>query len=114
MTRRSPLLRFFTIAWASLQVAAPTVTSIADGRATLDNASAPRTHIEATTDASCPVVDSPDCGLCRYLSTSSANDAQTPAFDWNVGSASELVETASHFTTSASIALPFGRAPPTV
>lgn len=114
MNRRSPLLRFFTIAWASLQVAAPAVTSIADGWSTLTSASAPRTHVEATSDESCPVVHSPDCGLCRYLTTSAADDAATPAFDWAVGSASELGETASHFTAGASIALPFGRAPPTL
>ena len=114
MIRRSPLVRFLTIAWASLQFAAPAVTSIADGSATLDNASAPKTHVEATTSDNCPVVDSPDCGLCRYLSTSSVNDASTPAFDWTVGAAGELVGTASHGVSSASIALPFGRAPPTV
>jgi len=112
MTRRSPLFRFVTLSWASLQLAAPGITSIADGRLALDNASAPRTHVEATSSESCPRVDSPDCGLCRYLSTSAANDAATPAFDWTVGAANTLVETASLGVGSAIIALPFGRAPP--
>jgi hypothetical protein len=114
MTRRSPLVRFLTLAWASLQMAAPAITSIADGRLSLDNASAPRTHVEATTTEKCPVVESPDCGLCRFLSTSSSHDAAAPAFDWTIGSADDLVETASLGTRSASVALPFGRAPPTV
>src|SRR5690349_15979516 len=107
MRRHSPLVRFFTLAWASLQLAAPAITSVADGRVTLNNASAPKTHVEATTSDKCPIVDSPDCGLCRYLSTSSANDAATPAFAWAVGSANELVETASFGAASATIALPF-------
>ncbi|MEK7402150.1 MAG: hypothetical protein AABZ80_07270 [Gemmatimonadota bacterium] len=114
MTRRSPLVRFVTLAWASLQLAAPAVTSMADGRLALESASAPRTHVEATTSDSCPIVESPDCGLCRYLSTSSAQDVATPAFDWTVGEANDLVETASVGASGACLDLPFGRAPPSL
>lgn len=112
MLRRSPLVRLFTLAWASLQVAAPALTSLADGSASLKDASAPKTHVEATSSESCPVVHSPDCGLCRYLTTSAASDASAPAFDWTVGSAHELAQTAMLGASGAGVALPFGRAPP--
>ena len=114
MKRRSPLFRLVTLAWASLQLAAPAMAGIADAQAMLDAASAPLTHVEATTGESCPVVHSPDCGLCRYLSTSPSHAASAPAFDWTVGAAAALSRTASVGTTSACAALPFGRAPPTV
>jgi hypothetical protein len=113
MKRRSPLFRFVTLAWASLQLAAPAMAGIADAAAALENASAPLTHVEATGSDSCPVVHSPDCGLCRYLSTTPSH-APAPAFDWTVGAADELAQTSSLGAASASVALPFGRAPPTV
>ena len=114
MKRRSPLFRFVTLAWASLQLAAPALTSIADGQLSVNDAFRNTTHIEATTSASCPVVHSPDCGLCRYLSTSPVNDVATPAVNWTVTSAADLAESASLDAHSACIALPLGRAPPTV
>jgi hypothetical protein len=114
MKRRSPLFRFVTLAWASLQLAAPAMAGIADATAALENASAPLTHVEATSSESCPVVHSPDCGLCRYLSTTPSQAAAGTAFDWTVGAAAKLIRTSSLSTASACVALPFGRAPPTV
>jgi hypothetical protein len=108
------MLRFITLAWASLQLVAPGLTSIADGRLASENAAAPKTHIEATTGDSCPVVEPPDCGLCRYLSTSTAHDVAAPAFDWSAGGANGLVGTAAAGAGSTCIALPPGRAPPSV
>lgn len=112
MTRRSPFVRFFTLAWASLQLAAPALSSIADGRLELNNASRPTTHVEATTGESCPVVHSPDCGVCRYLSTSGADDSAAPRFDWRQTASSALIGTSLDAPGSVAIALPHGRAPP--
>lgn len=113
MRRHTSVVRFLTLLWASLQLAAPALSSIADGQLSRDNASKPLTHVEATTSDSCPVVHSPDCGVCRYLSTSGANDASAPRFDWRQGAANALVCTASDEAGSIAIALPHGRAPPT-
>ena len=114
MRRRSRLFRVVTLAWATLQLAAPALASIADGQLSVNDVFRNTTHIEATTSSSCPVVHSPDCGLCRYLSTSPANDVSAPAFDWTVTASGALVQTESAGASSLCIALPFGRAPPTV
>jgi len=113
MNRRSPLFRFVTLAWASLQLASPALASWADGRQSMESASSPQTHVEATTSDGCPVVHSPDCGLCRYLSASQAN-AEPATISWIATTASELVGSASVAASSGSVALPFGRAPPTL
>lgn len=112
MRRHTPVARFLTLLWASLQLAAPALSSIADGQLSRDNASKPLTHIEATSSDSCPVMHSPDCGLCRYLSISGANDASAPRFDWRQSAANALAGTASDTAGSIAIALPHGRAPP--
>ena len=112
MTRRSPFVRLLTLAWATLQLAAPALSSIADGRLELDNASRPNTHVEATTGLTCPMVHSPDCGVCRYLSTNGAADSSSPSFDWRLSASSRLTGTASDEASSVAIALPHGRAPP--
>lgn len=114
MASTRPIVRALTLAWASLQLAAPALTSIADGQLSVNDAFRNLTHIEATTSSSCPVVHSPDCGLCRILSTSSANDATLPAFGWSVGAANTIVEAECAGPSRSTIALPFGRAPPTV
>lgn len=114
MTRRTPLVRFLTLAWASLQLGAPALSSIADGRLERNGASRPTTHVEATTGESCPVVHSPDCGVCRYLSISGASDSTAPSFDWRQSSSNALAGTAFDEAGSIAIALPRGRAPPTV
>ena len=111
MTRRSPLVRFFTLAWASLQLAAPALTSIADGRLASDSAGA-KNHIEASSTERCPQVHSPDCGLCRYVTMSTVDDAAAPALNWATDVAVALPRTDSQHASSATVALPFSRAPP--
>jgi len=112
VTRARPALRFLTLAWAALQLAAPALAGVADGLAFAESASGPRTHVEATTRESCPVVHSPDGGLCRYVTTSGADDASTPTFDWFEVAAAPQPESRGAGASGASIALPFGRAPP--
>jgi hypothetical protein len=112
MTKRSPFVRVFTLMWASLQLAAPAMSSIADGLLAIDNASRPTTHVEATTTESCPVVHAPDCGVCRYLTTAGTNDSSSPAFGWQ--RRDPLAPTSAVLTDPgcAARALPHGRAPP--
>jgi hypothetical protein len=114
MTRRRPFVRALTLLWASLQLAAPGLSSIADGRLSINDEFRNTTHIEATTSDSCPVVHSLDCALCQFLSTSGANDASTPSFQWQLVAIRERVSTVSADPGCAAIALPHGRAPPTV
>jgi len=112
MTKRSRFVRVLTLLWSSLQLAAPAMSSIADGQLTLDNASRPTTHVESTTTKSCPVVHAPDCGVCRYLSTSGANDSATPALDWQLRTVLAPESAGSADPRCGAKALPHGRAPP--
>ena len=112
--KRSPFARVLTLLWASLQLAAPGLSSIADGQLSVNDAFRNTTHIEATTSDSCPVVHSLDCALCQFLSTSGANDAATPSFRWQLGATRARISTASVDPTCGAIALPHGRAPPSV
>lgn len=67
MASRPFPFRFFALVWAVLQLASPGMSAVADGLATEAGAN-PAAHVEATTGKGCPVVHSPDCGMCRYLS----------------------------------------------
>jgi hypothetical protein len=99
--------------WASLQLAAPAMSSIADGLLTIDSSTRPTTHVEATTTETCPVVHAPDCGVCRYLSTSGTNDSSSPAFVWHRRDVLAPTSAITADPGSGARALPHGRAPPT-
>jgi hypothetical protein len=114
MMKHRPFPRVLTLLWASLQLAAPGLSSIADGQLSVNDAFRNTTHIEATTSDSCPVVHSLDCALCQFLSTSGANDAASPSLQWQLGAARARVLTVSADPGCGVIALPHGRAPPTV
>ena len=114
MTRHTTVVRYLAVFWATLQLAAPGMSAIADGRLARESAGGPVTHVEATTSASCPVVHSLDCALCRYLSISSSNDSAPPLLDSVAGSQCGMVAEASIVGLSSAIALPHGRAPPTI
>lgn len=111
MSRRTPLVRFFTLLLATLQIASPGISAIADGRLALENASRPTTHIEATTTAACPVVHSPDCGVCRFLS-SPVGAAPAPTFSLESFCAAPVPVASIARPHLVSVALPDGRAPP--
>lgn len=112
MTSRSTFVRSVTLLWASLQLAAPAMSSIADGQLSRDNATQPTTHVEATTTGSCPVVHPPDCAVCRYLSTSGANDIAAPSFDWQFLAVWTGASTVSVEPGCGALGLPRERAPP--
>lgn len=114
MKRRTTLVRFLALVWATLQVASPALASIADGMLARESATSPSTHVEATTSASCPVVHSPDCGVCRYLSAAGSNDAGAPALGWEGASQCGIISSATTIALSAAVVLPHGRAPPTL
>jgi len=112
--KRRPFVRGLTLLWASLQLAAPAMSSIADGQWTLRNPAELTTHVEATTTDRCPVVHSPDCAVCRFVSTLGAHDAAAPSFDWQSHVVGMGTATVSVDPGCDALGLPRGRAPPTL
>src|SRR5687768_16137798 len=113
MRRRTPFVRFLALFWAALQLASPRISSIADGRMAAQNASGPTTHVESTTTSSCPVVHSPDCAVCRYLSGSAcAQQLSALGFPLSVGGRGPRAESREQHRPA--LTLPHGRAPPTI
>lgn len=111
MKRRPLPVRILALLWAALQLASPGASAIADGRLAAANASGPTTHVEATTSASCPVVHSPDCGVCRYLSGPAATQQPSPLVSL-LSTADQLPNTETRVCVSVVAVLPHGRAPP--
>ena len=111
MSGRNPVLRMLVMVGATLQFLSPGVASIAHGMSARENASGPLTHIESTTTATCPVVHAPDCGVCRYLSTASAQPRATDPIP-QAGAAVAPVCAAGWAPAGGRIFLPDGRAPP--
>lgn len=106
------MLRFLSLLWATLQLASPAMSAVADGRLARDGAGDRTAHVESSTTSSCPVVHPPDCGVCRYLSGCGILPG-TSAPPMTV--ATEMRRTPSRGTAGLppSLALPDGRAPPT-
>ena len=105
--------RRLALVWAMVQLLTPGVSAIADGMLARENAAAPLVHVEAAGSANCPEVHSPDCGVCRYLSTGSE---MTPGAS-SLPVAREALATISARVASAASGdrlLPQGRAPPVV
>ncbi|MGH7677348.1 MAG: hypothetical protein ACRENU_02700 [Gemmatimonadaceae bacterium] len=109
--RRSTSVRKLAILWAALQFASPGASAIADGMLAAANAAGPTTHVEATTTASCPVVHSPDCGVCRYLSGPADMNGPS-AFDARPSAEARAPRAEGSLHSIALAALPHGRAPP--
>jgi hypothetical protein len=109
MIRRSILVRCLALVWATLQLASPGISAIADGR--LSSESQPVAHIEATSSASCPVVHAPDCGVCRYLSNAAVKDAPAAFFGCDERARGNP-STQNAGVRGVALALPRGRAPP--
>jgi len=99
--------------WATLQLASHGVSAIADGKFASENASQGVAHVESTTTASCPVVHSPDCAVCRFLSGSaSENVASTVVVPRLVQVG--MRDRGNWLPRTAARALPNGRAPPAI
>ena len=113
MSRRTPVVRFVTLLLATLQVASPGISAIADGRLARENASGPATHVEATTTASCPVVHHPECGMCRYLSTTAA-PSRSGALGFALSAEIGEPKAESRISSCSTVTLQHGRAPPTL
>jgi len=112
MHKRSPVVRALALFWALVQLASPGLSAVADGRLSLESAAQPATHIEATTSSTCPVVHSPDCGMCRYLSGAFAPQAaQVIAFFQTCDAISPIARVTD--ASDVAQALPRGRSPPT-
>lgn len=111
MSRRGTWARGIALIWATLQLVSPGVSAIADGTLALESASAPLVHVEATGSASCPEVHSPDCGVCRYLSTG-GQVATASGLALRAGRDQSALVFRVAAVPSATAALPHGRAPP--
>src|SRR5687768_10378370 len=77
VNRRAPFVRFLAVLWATLQLASPGLTAIADGNSASLSFADAASHVEATGSESCPLPHSPDCAVCRYLSSGAAASPQT-------------------------------------
>ena len=113
MSGHSRWARILALVWAMVQVLSPGASAIADGMLARANASLPLVHVEASGSATCPEVHSPDCGVCRYLSTGS----EMPGAASVLPAARRVVVAASQRVAAAAAVgqlLPQGRAPPAV
>jgi hypothetical protein len=70
--RRGWSFRSWAIVWAVLQFALPTVASFADARLERESSTAPGSHVESRSDASCRPVHPAECALCQVVSRVSA------------------------------------------
>jgi hypothetical protein len=111
MSGRNPVLRMLVMVGAALQLLSPGVASIADGKLARENASGPLTHIESTTTATCPVVHAPDCGVCRYLSTTGTLPRVSDSVPQAETAATPMCAE-GRAPAGGRIFLPDGRAPP--
>jgi hypothetical protein len=113
MSARSGFARFLALLCATVQLASPGLSAVADGALARANASQPQTHVESTTTANCPVVHPPDCAICRYLSSAASPPSLAPvAFEYCAESREPRAE--SLLRPSGAVTLPHGRAPPAI
>lgn len=105
------MTRCLALAWAMLQLLSPGVSAIADGRLAQESANAPIVHVEATGSQGCPEVHSPDCGVCRYLSTGGEQPSMSPLSPCETRVAGPVAARRASGSSALS-ALPHGRAPP--
>ena len=108
---REPGVHLFASLCAIVQLVSPGVAAVADGFLAIDSVSQPRTHIEASSGASCRAVHSPDCAVCRYLSSAVMYPAPSSAVD-NLPTLVHTPRTDLHSARAIRLDLPFGRAPP--
>lgn len=113
MTRRTRLLRMLALCWAVLQMASPALGAFAEARLASASAREPVAHVESSSSASCPVVHSPECAMCRYLSSPAAASHTAPSLAVLSHGGDARVEDRSA-TPNAALVLPDGRAPPNV
>lgn len=105
------LTRCLALVWAMLQLLSPGASAIADGSLAKEAADAPMVHVEATGSEGCPEVHSPDCGVCRYLSTGGEPTSMSPVALCETHDVAPVAARVA-FGSSALTSLPHGRAPP--
>lgn len=110
MTRRAPIRHGLTLLLATLQLASPAFSAVADALL-VARSGQPVAHVESTSASGCPAVHSADCAVCRYLSIAASIPRTT--FDLSVMiecSESRLVD--QRDGSGGIVFLPDGRAPP--
>ena len=110
VTHRGWSVRLLALIWATLLVASPGLSALADANASTRFTGDPG-HVEERTSSSCPVVHPPDCGLCRHLTTAATT---TPALAVVVAQRATVsgVERDPARHPGAASTLHWGRAPP--
>jgi hypothetical protein len=109
MRRGSRRLRVFAIIWAVLQFALPASATIVDAR--VAGASPDRTHVEATSGRDCVPSHSPDCAVCKHLSTSSLGSTP-PAAAFGDGGREHALGGCITVDARTPVGVPLPRAPP--
>ena len=115
LVRQSAWARIVWGLLATLQLVVPGALSIADARAEARSLAAEgRSHVEDHSTPRCPPAHGPDCGLCRFLSSTHG----TPPSIAQTFSLGDVRATVRPVVTlggeSAARALPESRAPPTL
>jgi hypothetical protein len=113
MTGHKGFARFLALVCATVQLASPGLSAIADGLLARQNASQPLTHVESTTTATCPVVHPPDCAMCRYLSSAASLPSLT-ALALEFCAERQQPRAESLLRHGSPVTLPHGRAPPAI
>ena len=107
-------IRVIVVAWAALQMALPSLSSLADARLAAASAGVTTVHVESNSSPACHPVHSADCAFCQFLSTCfSPSRAATPELivvREFVAPPGELASLAK----SAALDRPSSRAPPAV
>jgi hypothetical protein len=77
---RSSPIRLVTLLFALLQLALPTLASVADARLERESES-PRAaaHVESPGGSTCPRIHPADCALCQFVSAAGAAPPRPPA-----------------------------------
>ena len=111
---RSALARFLTIFFAALQLAAPSVASVADARVERESERSPRAaaHLEVHGSSQCPRVHPTDCGLCRLLTAHASPAAPPPTIPVADSSLAACPEARIGARTGNRFAFALPRAPP--
>jgi len=107
-------VRVIVVAWAALQMALPSLSSLADASLSAGSVGVTAVHVESNSSPACRPVHGADCAFCQFLSTCfSPGRAAPPA----LVVAREFVAPPSELLSlpkSPVLSRPSSRAPPVV
>lgn len=62
-------VRVIVVAWAALQMALPSLSSLADASLSAGSVDVTAVHVESSSSPGCRPVHGADCAFCQFLST---------------------------------------------